>query len=66
MNPSETEKGMTEVIAEVPISEMSDFTMLLRQMTQGRGSFTLKQERYEQLPAHLVANVIAEASVSGD
>lgn len=66
MNPSETEKGMTEVVAEVPISEMSDFTMLLRQMTQGRGSFTLKQERYEQLPAHLVANVIAEASVSGD
>ena len=66
MNPSESEKGMTEVIAEVPISEMSDFTMLLRQMTQGRGSFTLKQERYEQLPAHLVANVIAEASISGE
>ena len=66
MNPSESEKGMTEVIAEVPISEMSDFTMLLRQMTQGRGSFTLEQERYEQLPAHLVASVIAEASVSGE
>ncbi len=66
MNPYESEKGMTEVIAEVPISEMSDFTMLLRQMTQGRGSFTLKQERYEQLPAHLVANVIAEASVNGN
>lgn len=66
MNPYESEKGMTEVIAEVPMSEMNDFTMLLRQMTQGRGSFTLKQERYEQLPAHLVANVIAEASVNGE
>lgn len=66
MNPSESEKGMTEVIAEVPLSEMNDFTMLLRQMTQGRGSFTLEHERYEQLPSHLVANVIASASVSGD
>ena len=66
MNPSETEKGMTEVIAEVPLSEMNDFTMLLRQMTQGRGNFTLEHERYEQLPSHLVANVIASASVNGD
>ncbi len=59
MVPSETEKGMTVVTAEVPIAEMSDFTLTLRQMTQGQGSFTLETARYDQLPANLVTAVIA-------
>ncbi|WP_124097946.1 elongation factor G [Ruminococcus sp. Marseille-P6503] len=59
MNPSET-KGLTEVIAEVPESEMQDFALTLRQMTQGRGEFTLEHVRYEQLPPNLVAEVIAK------
>lgn len=63
MTPCDEEKGMTEITAEVPIAEMSDFTMLLRQMTQGRGSFSLKKERYEQLPANLVASVIAKSNL---
>ena len=61
MIPSETEKGMTEVTAEVPVAEMSDFTLTLRQMTQGQGSFTLDVARYDQLPANLVTAVIAAA-----
>jgi len=59
MIPSETEKGMTDVTAEVPISEMNDFTLTLRQMTQGQGSFDLEVARYDQLPANLVTAVIA-------
>lgn len=53
--------GTQEIEAEVPISEMYDFTTTLRSMTQGRGSFALAFERYEQLPANLEAAVIAEA-----
>jgi len=53
--------GNQEIEAEVPMSEMYDFTTVLRSMTQGRGSFVLKQERYEQLPANLEATVIEEA-----
>jgi len=59
MNP--VGEGQTEIEAEVPMSEMYDFTTILRSMTQGRGSFTLKQERYEQLPQNLEAAVIEEA-----
>lgn len=59
MNP--TEDGLQMVEAEVPLSEMSDFTTVLRSMTQGRGSFSLEFARYEQLPAHLEAGVIEEA-----
>lgn len=61
MNPSE-EAGMTVILAEVPMREMADFTMQLRQMTQGEGSFTLKPVRYEQLPANLMTEVIASAA----
>lgn len=59
MNPAE-KKGLTEIVAEVPMSEMTDFVLLLRQMTQGRGYFTFEKLRYEQLPSHLVAGVIAK------
>ena len=61
MNPSEEEEGMTVIEAEVPMSEMADFTTVVRQMTQGSGSFTLTFERYEQLPGQLEGKVIEEA-----
>lgn len=63
MNPSE-KSGLTEIIAEVPMAEMADFTMYLRQTTQGRGSYTFEKVRYEQLPANLVADVIAKNTLS--
>ncbi len=62
MNPSE-KAGLTEIVAEVPMAEMADFTMYLRQTTQGRGSYTFEKVRYEQLPANLVADVIAKNSL---
>ena len=63
MNPAE-KKGMTEIVAEVPMAEMADFTLLLRQMTQGQGVFTFEKARYEPLPANLVADVIAKNAVA--
>ena len=53
--------GMTEVVAEVPMSEMQTYATTVRQMTQGAGSFTLEFVRYEQLPAQLEAAVIANS-----
>jgi elongation factor G len=61
MNPSAQHKGMTDIIAEVPVREMGDFALLLRQMTQGRGEFTFHLVRYEPLPPNLMADVIASA-----
>jgi len=59
MNPAED--GNQEIVAEVPMGEMHDFTTFLRSMTQGRGSYTLTFERYEQLPTQLEEAVIEEA-----
>ena len=50
--------GMTEIEAEVPLREMQSFTMQLRQITRGKGSFSLEFLRYEQLPGNLVSDVI--------
>ncbi len=61
MTPTEDKLQMVE--AEVPMSEMSDFTTVLRSMTQGRGSFSLAFTRYEQLPSQLEAAVIEDAKL---
>ncbi len=62
MNP--LGEGMTEVVAEVPRSEMQNYTMFIRQLTQGKGSFSLEFVRYEQLPPHLIADVIAKNALA--
>lgn len=51
--------GNTVIQAEVPMREMHDFAMYLRQTTRGLGSFTFEFVRYEQLPANLLAEVIS-------
>ena len=61
MQPSK-KSGMTDILAEVPMREMNDFALLLRQMTQGSGWFTLKPLRYEPLPSNLVTEVIVSES----
>lgn len=55
--------GMTQIIAEVPIREMHDFAMYLRQVTRGMGSFTFEFVRYEQLPANLLTEVISALNI---
>lgn len=59
MNPDED--GLQVVEAEVPMAEMQDFTTFMRQLTQGRGYFTLEFARYEPLPSNLEGKVIEEA-----
>ena len=54
--------GITVIQAEVPIREMHDFAMYLRQTTRGMGSFELDFLRYEQLPANLLTEVISSVN----
>lgn len=59
MNP--LDGGQQEVVADVPMAEMHDFTNSLRQITQGRGSFSLTFERYEEAPGNIAQKVIEDA-----
>lgn len=58
MNPGED--GMQVVEAEVPMAEMHDFSTYIRQVTQGRGSFTFEFARYEDAPAQVAQKVIEQ------
>ena len=51
--------GLQKLIAEVPQAEMFDYAIVLRAMTQARGSFTMRFERYSELPGQLAEKVIA-------
>jgi len=54
--------GLQQVVAEVPQAEMLRYATDLRSITQGRGSYTMKFERYEEAPPHVAEKVIAEAA----
>lgn len=53
--------GMTEVKAEVPMSEMLTYAPDLRALTGGQGDYTMEFVRYEEVPSHLAQKVISEA-----
>ncbi len=61
MGSMPAEDGMTTIEAEVPMAEMSTYTIDLRSMTQGAGSFTCKFVRYEEAPGNVQQKVIEEA-----
>jgi elongation factor G len=53
--------AMTEIRAEVPMSEMLTYAPDLRSITQGQGDYTLEFLRYEELPGHLAQKVVEQA-----
>lgn len=59
MNPCDNR--MQEIVAEVPMGEMGDFSTAMRSITQGRSTFTLEFERYEDAPPMIAQKVIAAA-----
>ena len=59
MNPAQ-KKGYTVVEAEAPKSEIMDYVIALRAMTQGRGSFTYEFVRYEEVPSNISAKIVEE------
>ncbi len=61
MNPDENRTGVTIVEAEVPQSEMSNYVVSLRAMTQGRGNFDYDFVRYEEVPDNIAQKIITDA-----
>lgn len=59
MNPQDG--GLQQVVADVPTAEMFKYANDLRSMTQGRGYFTQKFDRYEEAPSIIAQKVIDEA-----
>ncbi len=50
--------GVTSVHAEAPLGEMFGYATNLRNMSQGRGSFTMEFEKYEAVPESMMEAII--------
>ena len=59
MNPCGAGEQVVE--AEVPMGEMSSYAIDLRSMTQGRGSYSMKFVRYEEVPQMNQQKIIDDA-----
>ena len=56
------EDGMTVVEASAPLAELMDYATDLRAITQGRGSFEMEFDHYQEVPQHLAQKVAEAAS----
>jgi len=57
MNP---DNGMTLIEAEVPLAEVQRYAQDLRSVSQGRGSYSMEFDHYDQVPANLEPKVIED------
>jgi elongation factor G len=53
--------AMTEIKAEVPMSEVLAYAPDLRSITGGQGDYTLEFLRYEEVPGHLAQKLVSQA-----
>ncbi len=55
---TETERGYTTIIAQVPMAEMTHYTTQIRSITGGRGYFTMELHHYDIVPSNISAQII--------
>jgi elongation factor G len=61
MGMDEGAKGRQIIKAQVPLAEMFRYSIDLRSITQGRGTFTMKFSHYEEVPSQIAQEIIEKA-----
>jgi elongation factor G len=57
----DSEGGLRVITAEVPLAEMQRYSIDLRSITSGRGSFEMIMDHYEEAPPQETQKVVAAA-----
>ena len=57
-----TDEGNVTVVAEVPLNSMFGYSTDLRSRTQGRATYSMHFEKYEEAPRNVAEEVMAKAS----
>ena len=57
MNP---EGGTNVIEAQVPLAEIQRYSIDLKSMTQGRATYTMEFDHYEEVPANITQKLIAQ------
>ncbi len=58
MTPDENDQIIE---AQVPMGEMARYSVELRSMTQGLGTYTIEMDRYDPVPDNIAQRIIANA-----
>ena len=61
MGMDESEKGRHIIRAQVAQAEIFRYSIDLRSITQGRGTFTMKFSHYEEVPSQIAQEIIGKA-----
>jgi len=61
MGMEESSTGKQGIKAKVPQAEIFKYAIDLRSITQGRGTFIVKFSHYEEVPANITQEIIAQA-----
>ena len=60
-------QGENQIIkASAPLSEMLDYASALRRITQGRSSFSMEMEGYDEVPKQIQQKIIAESKANDE
>jgi elongation factor G len=62
MNPG---NGINVIEAQAPYAELLRYALNLRSLTQGRGSFVMEFDHFEEVPAHISQKIIADGKKAG-
>jgi len=54
--------GISQVTGKVPLSEMFQYSTMLRSITQGRGTYSMEPGTYEPVPPNIAEKVLEEYS----
>jgi len=57
----EAEGGLQRIRAQVPLAEMLRYSIDLRSITGGRGTFRMEFSHYEEVPSHIASRIIEAA-----
>jgi elongation factor G len=60
MGMEESSKGKQSIKAKIPQAETFTYAIDLKSITQGRGTFVLKFSHYEEVPANVTQEIIAQ------
>ncbi len=62
----ESKDDVQTISAQVPLSEVQQYSTQLRSITAGEGDFAMSFDRYMQMPSHLQEQVVAAAAHTDD
>lgn len=57
---SDTRYGSTNILADVPLSEMFGYSNDLRSSTQGKAEFSMEFAKYQQVPSNVQEELVAD------